>query len=421
MSAGRNFRVGYWLGDASIIHGGVALYAFRILQTLLASNEPDCQFVLLCGDKTFAQARQLVKYSSHPRAEVVLLPTTQANEDAATHSPRRAGKSLRFLFKKNSTAVNEGRELGQWLDELELNLIHYPMPTPPFPVVAHVPYIVPEITLTKTPYIITAHDVQELRFPEYFSPAQRAIRAMHQWKAFDHAAKIIVSYTHVKADLVKLFNLHEDKIRVCPIPFDSINFIAPTPIEAKGYAKQYSAWTPFLLYPAQTWQHKNHALLFEALATVRGEQALDIRLICTGGINEFYATLENKLEQLRLRDSVLFTGIVPEAELSWLYRNTAAVVIPTEYEAGSFPLYEAIAHAVPVVCSDVTSLPETIADGRFLFNPRDALGLSRLIYRIVADAKFREENIANSVRQAEKLSNANAAAPFYEAYRSVTS
>ncbi len=295
------------------------------------------------------------------------------------------------------------------------------MQSPPFPVREHVPYVVPTLLDVQVPYIVTVHDVQELHFPEYFSPAQRAIRAMHRWKTLDRAGKIIVSFDHVKADLIKYFNLPENKIHVCPIPFNSISLQEPTSAAAQKYNEGYAAWRPYLLYPAQTWRHKNHSLLFEALQRLQLQRQgqKNLRLVCTGGKNDYYSTLEAQLDEMGLRDSVLFTGVVAEDELLWLYRNAAVVTIPTKYEAGSFPLFEAIKQGVPVVCSDVTSLPETIGNRRFVFNPYDAQTLAELILRVVSDARFREENIANSIKQAERFSGINAATYFYAAYRSL--
>jgi glycosyltransferase involved in cell wall biosynthesis len=71
----------------------------------------------------------------------------------------------------------------------------------------------------------------------------------------------------------------------------------------------------------------------------------------------------------------------------------------------------------PVICSHVTSLPETIGDRRFVFDPDDSESLARLIHRMLTDEDFRRENLANSAAQAERLRRINAAAYFYEAYR----
>ena len=280
--------------------------------------------------------------------------------------------------------------------------------------VQELPHLVPPV-----PFIITMHDVQELHFPENFTPAQRAIRAVQYWKALEKACVVIVSFDHVKQDLIKYFGLPEDKVRVCPIPFREISLPEPTVAAAQSYARHYDHWRPFLLYPAHTWRHKNHLRLFQALREVRRQRhGQNFKLICTGGIEHHYhAEVVEQVAELGLSDAILFAGIVPEDELRWLYERAALVTIPTKYEAGSFPLYEAMLLGSPVICSHVTSLPETIGDRRFVFDPDDTESLACLIFRMLTDAAFRRENLANSAAQTERLRKVNAAAYFYDAYR----
>ncbi|MGH9900242.1 MAG: glycosyltransferase family 4 protein, partial [Pyrinomonadaceae bacterium] len=305
--------------------------------------------------------------------------------------------------------------LRRWLERLSLDLIHFPTPTPPHPH-EHVPYVVPPLLDVPAPHVVTVHDVQELHFPEYFSPAQRAVRATHHWEALYKARRVIVSYDHVKADLLKYFGLPETKVSVCPIPNRSISLREPTAVAARAYDEKYRSWQPFLLYPAQTWPHKNHRRLLQALRSVREGHDTDLRLICTGHHDDRRAEVLAQVEALGLGGAVLFTGVVPEDELCWLYRHTALVTIPTEYEAGSFPLLEAMMLGAPVICSDVTSLPETIGDRRFVFSPHDAREMSELILRVLTDAGLREANVANSTRQAARLREVDAAAYLYDAY-----
>lgn len=69
---------------------------------------------------------------------------------------------------------------------------------------------------------------------------------------------------------------------MCPIPYASILLQKPTSATAQSYAEKYKSWKPFLLYPGQTWRHKNHIRLLQALHKVRRELNLDLHLICTG-------------------------------------------------------------------------------------------------------------------------------------------
>ena len=416
MGRREQFRAGFWLGHASPRHGGVGLYALRTLRALLSEPEPGWHFTLLCPAETLEAINEIVAASRQP-ADVQLIPAPGPVK-FWRRQLRGAARVVETPSPAGGFDLAHQNTLRRWLDGLRLDLAHFPTTTPPHPD-GHVPYHVPPLLRLNVPHVVTVHDAQELRFPEYFSPAQRAIRAMHNWQALDQAHKIIVSYEHVKADLLKYFRTPPEKIHVCPIPFAAIRWPEPTAAEASWYDEKYKPWRPFLLYPAQTWPHKNHARLLEALQIARQTGEPDLRLICTGQENEHQPEVLARAEELRLGGAALFTGAVPEAELAWLYRNTALVVVPTEYEAGSFPVLEAMALGVPVICSDVTSLPEAIGDRRFVFSPYDVEAMAALIRRMLADDSLRAENVANGARRAADLRGVNAAAPFYATYRSL--
>ena len=94
-------------------------------------------------------------------------------------------------------------------------------------------------------------------------------------------------------------------------------------------------------------------------------------------------------------------------------------MIPTKYEAGSAPLYEAMRYSVPVICSNVTSLPNTIVDEEFIFNPDDVAEIGGKIKRMLTEEDFRVRNIENSTRRLKELSEMNYADNFIYVYKSL--
>lgn len=135
----------------------------------------------------------------------------------------------------------------------------------------------------------------------------------------------------------------------------------------------------------------------------------------------FFPKIESYLRESTISEQVHFMDLVPETELYWLYKNCALVVIPTLYEAGSFPLLEAMTLGVPVICSSVTSLPETIGDSRFIFNPIDIEVMANLILQMIDKEDLRNDNILNSKKRIQELREINSAAAFINAYCQVFS
>jgi glycosyltransferase involved in cell wall biosynthesis len=424
MEDNRRLRVGYWLGDASLHSGGVGPYAWRTLRLLLSRPHESISLVVICAAQAEARAAELIARSpAAATTELRLLPqlparlrsllrrgASPAGSIGVGHTQPAAAPQARVRHRMKALLAESARgyRMNRWLARLNLDLLHFPTQLP-------VSFDVP------VPYLVTMHDVQELHFPEYFTPDQRASRAVNYGAALAGARQVITSFDHIKSDLIKYFQVPAEKIRVCPLSLENLALQPPSVEEACAHCERYAAWKPYLLYPAQTWPHKNHLRLLESLSLARRGGLADLRLICTGMKNDYYPTIEARARELGLADAVLFTGILPEHELSWLYQHTALVTVPTEYEAGSYPLYEAMSEGVPVICSDVTSLPETIGDARFLFSPYDVEALARLIERMLTDDELRAANLENSAAQVARLRGQDPSEQFYEAYRSALS
>ena len=284
----------------------------------------------------------------------------------------------------------------------------------------HVPVRFSPIYGLKIPLIITIHDIQEVTFPENFSSGERLHRAINSKKAINESDHIIVSFDHIKNDLLKYFDVKENKISICPPPFAEDWFLSDKFTPEETLNNKYELSKRFLLYPAATWKHKNHISLINAVAKLL-EDGLDIQLVCTGNKTAYHQVIEEEIKKLNLEGKVKFPGIVPEEDLIGLYKAASLVVVPTLYEAGSGPLYEAMRYSSPVICSNVTSLPETMGNNNFIFDPNRIDGIVSLIKKMLTDEEFRQENLENSKKRMESLKAVDYSTNFTDVYKEVIS
>jgi glycosyltransferase involved in cell wall biosynthesis len=68
-------------------------------------------------------------------------------------------------------------------------------------------------------------------------------------------------------------------------------------------------------------------------------------------------------------------------------------VFPSLYEGWGLPIVEAFQTGLPVACSNVTSLPELVADAALVFDPRDLDAMAAAIRRLWIDDAFAAELI----------------------------
>jgi len=145
-----------------------------------------------------------------------------------------------------------------------------------------------------------------------------------------------------------------------------------------------------------------------------------ISLVCTGAKTEFYDNIIKAVKEMGLQNLFFHLGLVTKEELAGLYKLASATVLPTLYEAGSAPLYEAMFFNCPVICSNVTSLPDTIGNDEFIFDPNDIQQISEKIKKIVFDNEYRSLNVANSKQQINHFFNLDSTGDFIKAYKNVT-
>ena len=244
-----------------------------------------------------------------------------------------------------------------------LDVVHYPFTVP-----------VPRLAL---PSVLTLHDLQHRDLPQLVSRGRRAFRRVAYDRASRGAHAVIVPTAFVRDRALALLGLDERRLHVVPHGVDH-GLFRPAAAERE----------PFLLYPARTWPHKNHATLLDAFARLRRERP-ELRLVLTGAGTEALTGA-----------GVDGRGAVPLDELVSLYQRAACLVFPSLYEGFGAPPLEAMACGTPVAAARAGSLPEVCGDAAVLFDPRDADDVARGVLEAL---ERREELVAAGLDRAGRF------------------
>ena len=273
--------------------------------------------------------------------------------------------------------------------------------------------------LTHIPSIYHPHDLQHRHLPQFFSRYARASTDILFQSLIRQARAVAVASTWVKDDLIRQYGVPAAKVRVVPgaSPLAAYRVADEGLLEA--VRRKYSLPNRFIFYTAQTFPHKNHIGLLRALALLRDGSNLRANLVASGKCNEFFPRIASESRRLRLEEQVLFPGFVSPEELGCLYRLSRAVVIPTLFEAGSFPLCEAFESGKPVACSRVTSLPEQAGDAAILFDPTDTADMAAAVRRLWEDEELRQQLVQRARKRICVFSWEKTCRTFRALYRSV--
>lgn len=278
-------------------------------------------------------------------------------------------------------------------------------------------FMLQDAFLTNVPSIYQPHDLQHLHFPKYFSGHERLAREI-RYRAFCGQARAVAVMTRwSKRDISEHYGLPDEKVKV--IPWAPVAGLDGTEPGVEELRKRFSLPGDFLFYPAQTWPHKNHIGLLEALAILRDRMGLNVPLVCSGHRNDFFPQIEKKVRKLRLEDQVRFVGFVEPAEIRGLYGTCTAVVFPSKFEGWGLPITEAFHLEKPVACSNAASLRGLAGDAALLFDPDDPQEMAREIRRLWTDTGLRARLVQRGRERSGQLSWERTARTFRALYRSV--
>lgn len=244
--------------------------------------------------------------------------------------------------------------------------------------------------LTNVPSIYHPHDLQHVHLPQFFDDAERHKRDV-TYRTYCTQAKLVsAAATWVRDDFVRQLDLPEDKVQVVPMAPILTEYAEPTPADLAAVSRKYRLPEQFILYPAQTWPHKNHLRLIEALALLRERYGLSVPLVACGRVTEFFTTIERRAAELGVRDLLHFVDFVPGFDVQCLYRLCRGVVIPTLFEAASGPLNDAFLAGAAAACSNVTALPRQAGDAALVFDPHHPAAIARAIRQLWSDDALRK-------------------------------
>ena len=91
------------------------------------------------------------------------------------------------------------------------------------------------------------------------------------------------------------------------------------------------------------------------------------------------------IEDLDLKDDIVFLGYVLDEKLRYLYCKAEVFAFPSFYEGFGFPIVEAFSCGAPVVTSNVSSCPEVAGDAALMTDPDDPKAIAQAISRILDD------------------------------------
>jgi len=109
-------------------------------------------------------------------------------------------------------------------------------------------------------------------------------------------------------------------------------------------------------------------------------------------------------KEVKTRDNICYLDHIQDKDLPHIYNLAKIFLFPSFYEGFGLPPLEAMQSGLPVLTSNVSSLPEVVGEGGVMHDPRDYKGFTRDIIRLLDSKDFYQEMKNKAVLQAKKFS-----------------
>jgi glycosyltransferase involved in cell wall biosynthesis len=178
---------------------------------------------------------------------------------------------------------------------------------------------------------------------------------------------------------------------------------------------------PYILALSTLEPRKNNAHLIKCFFDLLEQEKLnDVYLVLVGQKGWLYEEIFQTVQKnVQLKDRVIFTGYVPDEDLSYIYSGASFFVYPSLYEGFGLPPLEAMQCGVPVITSNISSLPEVVGDAGILVNPINEDELCQAMLNLLSDSNLRDTLKHKGIERAKQFSWSKCAAETVEIYKKI--
>ncbi len=161
---------------------------------------------------------------------------------------------------------------------------------------------------------------------------------------------------------------------------------------------------PYFLFVGTLEPRKNLGRLLEAWSRLPPGLGGGAVMAVVGGAGWGGVNVQAIVAKLGLQERVRVLGFVSDQQLATLYAHALFLAMPSLYEGFGLPLLEAASRGVPVLTSDISSMPEVAGDAGVLVSPLDVDSIVKGLAQILDDPKFRSDLARRAVASAQRFS-----------------
>ncbi len=256
---------------------------------------------------------------------------------------------------------------------------------------------------TSVPQISIIHDLAFEHYPEDVSYIVRKYYHYYFPRFAKKATRICTVSEFSKQDICKTYGIAPSIIDVVYNGASSIFHPVTEDIKLATKAK-FSEGYNYFVYVGALQPRKNIRRLLLAFDAFKSSTNSETRLLIVGRKAWKTEDIELTFNNMKHKESVLFTGRIPDEELAHVFGSALALTYVPYLEGFGIPILEAMQCGTPVITSNTTAMPEVAGNAGILLNPLDIDAISDAMKSLDNDVSLRTELSKNGLLQAQKFS-----------------
>lgn len=256
---------------------------------------------------------------------------------------------------------------------------------------------------TKVPQLIVIHDLNFEHHPEFLPPKVAEFYRTMFPRYAALARRIATVSEYSKRDIARMYAVPLHRIDVV---YNGVNaeFSPLGPEEAETVRGEHSEAQPYFIYVGSMHPRKNIARMLRAFDVFKTDTDAPHKLVIVGQVMWSNSELQEVVKAMKYKADVIFKGRQEPDELAKLLGGAESMVFVPLFEGFGIPVLESFAAGVPLIASNVTSIPEVAGDAALMVDPKSISEIVGAMKRIKADAELRSELITRGKERLKSFS-----------------
>mgnify|MGYP001235236378 CR=1 FL=1 len=274
-------------------------------------------------------------------------------------------------------------------------------------------------TRCKTPTLNVIHDINFHHYPKGL-PLLTRVYYQHFFPIFaKNATQIVTVSQYSKNDLIDSYGIKPSKVSV--VHNGANNIFVPISGDLKTKVrKKISNGAPYFVFVGALNPRKNVDRLLCAFDIFKQNANDNHKLVIVGEPMFMTKSIEHTLKTMKHNDSVIFTGRLQLEELTQVVASATALTFVPYFEGFGIPMVEAMYCHVPIIASNVTSMPEVAGDAAYYVDPFNESQIAEAMEQLVKNPELRANLIAKAAERKHLFNWDKTAQNFYQYIEELT-